>query len=762
MKCPRLSRIIINSVLLGSVLFPLVLLGGCAPRYLEKTPSAILRYPYIPVDPKELEAYQSQLAVDPYHLQAAKARFWVAQYSFNRAQWDSAEKQFLKIIKKHSNSEWAPVAGIMAARCQVKLNKSLAALAGLQRVQDRYGSQIVSRQAVEALAKKIINDELTLAELARVRAIYPETAWSKQALFVTGKRNLDMGNPDLAIKFFGQFLLQYPRSMFAPMAKELMEKAVRIVPVSRRRIGCLLPLTGPYAPYGNAIHQGLELALETINRYCDENEQLSLAVVDTLGTMTGALAGFRRLAEKEKVMVVVGPALSNSVKVLLPELNKHKVCLITTSAAEAGLPEASPYLFRYMLTNQEQGKAMAEYVVLRKNYRRIGIINGEAPYDRSLAEAFEEKAQQLGGEITAHLEYPRGATDFKTQMMALGGIDPGILKDLKVRQRKVMERLVEIIAYESHSILVLRPEKEATPGPAPTLVPDKRVAIIRFTETGSQTQKEKLGKLFTEKISYALAPRGGVKVLTQAKTFQAIRELGLSTLAMSQSDRQKLADALDVQYLLVGQIRQLGEEQVNLPGEPLPIRYEIKVDLMNALTGKVLKKFKKEWVKSIPPEQNVKDMEAIYLPVPARDAILIASQLAFYDLKVAIFGCDAWLTPKFIRQAGPELKQAVLATGFWPEDPSVRCKEFITQFERKFKTHPSLLAVQAYDALYLIEQVLAGIQKTNIGRADFQKQLLRTNGFRGVTGKTVVGPNGEIKREAVFLKMYNKKLQRVQ
>jgi ABC-type branched-subunit amino acid transport system substrate-binding protein/TolB-like protein len=759
-KCSRLKQIIIPSLFLATIAFSL-LLGGCAPRYLEKTPSAVLRYPYIPVDAEELAAFQTQLSSDPYHPQIAKARFWIAQHTFNRAQWKSAEKKFRSIVKKYPNSEWAPVAGIMAARCQVKQNKRLLALAGIRRVHDKYGSHSSIASGVEALAKKIINDELTLAELAQVRATYPNTSWAEQALFVTGKRNLDVGNPDLAIKSFEQFLVLYPGSAFAAMAKELMEKAVRIVPVNRRRIGCLLPLTGPYAPYGQTIRQGLELALESVNRFRDENEQLSMTLVDTRGTTSGALAGYRQLAEKEKVMVILGPALSSSVKVLIPELDRHKVTLITTSAAEIDLPGKSPYLFRYMLTNQKQGEAMGEYVVLRNDYQRIGIINGEALYDRSLAEAFANKVQQLGGEIVARLEYPRGATDFKTQMIALGGVDPGFLKDLKVRQRKSMEKLVERIAYESFTTILPPLEAEPTPGPTPEAVPDKRVAIIRFLETGSQTQKERLGKLFTEKLSYALAPREGVKVLTQAKTFQAIRELGLSTLSMSKSDWRKLAETLDVQYLLIGQVEQLGEERVHLPGEPLPIRYAIKVNMVNAINGKVLKKFEKEWVKSIPPEQNVKDLEAIYLPVPARDAILIASQLAFYDLKGAVFGCDAWLTPKFIRLAGKELNKSVLATGFWLEDSSGQSKEFVTQFENKFKTQPTLMAVQAFDALHLVGNVLGNIQKVNVGRGDFTRQLLQSSGFVGVTGKTVVDQNGEIGREAVFLQMKNRKLRRV-
>ncbi|MCD4813577.1 penicillin-binding protein activator [bacterium] len=738
----------------------LFLNNGCAPRYLEKTPTAILRYPYIPVEKQELESYRAQISASPYSPGVDQAKFWIAQDAFNRLQWNQAQKQFSAVLKKYPNSSWAPAAGIMTARAQVKLKRNLAALAFLAKLEKNYPQQTAMQTAANQLVHKIINDELSLSELARVRVTYQKTPWAEQALFVIGKRNLDFGNPDQAIKFFEQFLKQYPLSAFVDVARELMEKAVRIVPVNRTRIGCLLPLSGSYAPYGKTIQNGLELALDEINRFRDENDYLKLAVVDTAGTTAGAVAGFKRLAETEKVIAIIGPALSESVKALVPELKRKKVTVLTTSAAEPGLAAHSPFLFRYMLTNQDQGEAMAEYVVLRKNLQKIGILNGEAAYDRSLAEAFSEKVKALGGEIVARLEYSRGATDFKTQMMALGGVDPGYLKDLIVRERKQMERIVEKISYTSQQYLVPK-VIDPTPPATPVVLPEKRVAIIRFAEEGDRTVREGLGKLFTEKISYALAPRNGVEVLTQAKTFKGIKSIGLSTLGLGKYEWRKIGEALNADYLIVGSIRQVGEETVHLPGEPLPIRYTVKARLVHAASGAVKKSFKETWIKSIPPDKNVKDMEAIYLPVSARDAVLVASQLAFYDLKAAVFGSDAWLSRKFFRQAGRETDGAVLATGYWPDAPSKRNQEFVMRYENLYKVQPTVLAVQAYDALFLISHVLKQIVRPNANQEDFQRVLAAVKIFSGMTGRIRISPDGEIRREPIFLKIKNKKLKQV-
>ncbi len=739
-------------------------LAGCAPRYLAKTPNAVIAYPYMPVTPQELNNYKALIAISPRDPNAVKARYWIAQDAFNNSQWNKAERGFLKVYKRFSYSEWAFPAGLMAARARVKREKNLEALALLGDLRNIPDSSTEMATAVQTLAGKIINDELNLAELARVRATYPTTDWNQQALFVTGKRNLDGGNPNAAIQAFTSFIDLYPESKFVSLAWELMGKAARIVPVNRNRIGCLLPLSGAYAPYGKTIQQGLELALEEINRYRSEGKYLGLVPIDSKGTTDGAVAGLQRLMDLEKVMVVIGPALSSSVKALIPVLKKRHIPVISPAASESRLAARSDYLFRYMLTNQEQGEAMAEYAFLRGNCRRIGILHGSARYDRSLAEAFESKFQELGGEVAARLEYPQGAADFRKQMLDLGGVDPGRLKDLEVRERKNLERLLENVAY--HSAQRIAPhlkdskdsrDKKVTPAP----ISRKRVAIIRFAEQGDQTQEQALGKWITEKFSYALAVKPGLKVLTQKETFKALKNLGLSPLSLSPQAWKSLGESLGVQVLVLGQVRQIEDNPSTKPGVPIPIQYQIDIRLVRARDGRELKHFSKKWSKSIAPEENTKDIEAIYLPVPAQDAVLIGSQLAFYDLKVPIFGSDTWLNSKLLRQGAEVLDGAVFATGFWPDNPAARSRDFVEHFETRFSTRPSLLAVQAYDVFYLVAAILKQIRGPKVSREDFQRRLLKVRAYKGVTGRAIVEPDGEIRRAPVFLELHKGKLRQV-
>lgn len=733
--------------------------AGCAPRYLEKTPASALRYPHIPVSGEELEQFRADTAARPHDPETVGSRFWIAQESFNRSEWQAAERQFQAIASKYPHSDWAAPAAVMAARAQVKDQRPLLAVSGLDKLLAMNGLSALAISTAQALIRQIINDELGLADLARVRASFPGTAWEEQALFVSGKRTLDQGNPDAAVKLFEQFLAAYPKSEFAPLALDLKTKAQQLVPVNRFRIGALLPLTGLYAPFGQTIRQGLELALRQVNLSRPADEQLSLATADTAGNTAAALQAFEELVNREKVMAIIGPVLSNEARTLLPSLEKQRVTLISPSAGDPDLAGASPFFFRYMLTNQQQGEAMAEYVVLRRNLQRIGVINGETAYDRSLAEAFEAKARKLGAEVIGRVEYAPGTTDFKTQLLSLGGVDPGLTKDLQVKERKRLEQIAETAALQYHHLLV--PEAQVTPTATPVPIPVRRVAIVRFVEAGEQAQKEELGKLATEKVSYALAAKIGLKVLTQAETFRGLRQLGMSSLTVDAGETPAIGNALGVGYVVLGKVTQTGDKGAPAPGEPQFIEYQIEIKLLRASNGETLRQATYNFTKSIPPEQNLKDLEALYLPVPARDAVLIISQLAFYDLKPQLFGCDAWLSPELFRQAGPELEGAVMATGYWINEPSGRNQDFVKDFETAYSARPTGLAVQAYDALKLVAQVLAGMRGVQPQRQDFQKQLNGLREFPGVTGKASADAAGEIRREAVFLKYEQRTLKPV-
>lgn len=751
----------------GAGLALLTALAGCAPRVFVRTPEDVARYPYLSVSPEELANAKAVLVLNAKDPQAPFSQVLVALDAYQRQDWTRALQASLELKKRYPDSIWRPAADLLAARSQIKLKAYLPALAQLHALsRTPAGQQADFAVAVRNAARSVINDALDAAGLAQVQADYPGSPWAEQAMFVSGKRTLDEGRPGPAVELFSRFLAAYPHSEFAPAARQLMEKATVLVPVDRLRIGGLLPITGPYAPFGRAIQRGLELALAQVNAQRPADQSLVLTVVDAEGGTLDAAAGLRQLAETDRVLAVIGPVLSTSVRALLPELDRWRLPMISPSASDPDLVGRSPYFFRYLLTNEQQGEAMAEQVVLREGIKRIGLLHAQDRYDRSLADAFAAKAVQLGGEIVARADYPPGTTDFKEQMLALGGVDPGRMKSFEVEERKALDRGLERIVHDIAGRIApaaLIASQTPIPLPKATPIPEVRAAILRFAETGDQTKQEQLGRMITERFSYALAAKPGLEVLTQRQTLDALGGAGLAPEAVGAASYRKAGEALEVPYLVLGEVAQKGTAVVVTPtaAEATPFTYTLTVRLVEASGARELKRYTLDWVKRVPPGANLKQIEAVYLPVSFEDALQIAPQLAFYDLPARIFGPDAWLNAGPSRgESGESLNGAVVTAGFWPDDPDGAVQAFVRQYEAAYLETPPVLAVQAFDALRLLAKVLGDLPRS-AGREQVTEQLRRVQGFPGITGTARVEPNGEVRRPAHFLIFKNGQWQKV-
>ena len=85
--------------------------------------------------------------------------------------------------------------------------------------------------------------------------------------------------------------------------------------IQAARIGVLLPLTGPYARYGNDALRGIRMALASLGF----NHSITLRVEDTASDAATAVAAYKRLAD-ESVNMIIGPLLADTTEALLPHL----------------------------------------------------------------------------------------------------------------------------------------------------------------------------------------------------------------------------------------------------------------------------------------------------------------------------------------------------------------------------------------------------------------------------------------------------------
>ena len=126
--------------------------------------------------------------------------------------------------------------------------------------------------------------------------------------------------------------------------------------------------------------------------------------------------------------------LSENVKAATVVAEKYQIPLFTPTASTPGLAESSDYVFRNALTRGIEARFLADYAVNRLGLRRIAVLYPLESYGFELRDQFSAEVESYGGEIVAKVPYDRSQTDFKEQILELGGISDDKLQRLVKQQ----------------------------------------------------------------------------------------------------------------------------------------------------------------------------------------------------------------------------------------------------------------------------------------------------------------------------------------
>ena len=222
-----------------------------------------------------------------------------------------------------------------------------------------------------------------------------------------------------------RFLSDYPDHPAAQEAEDLLHNLSERLDVNRGRVGVILPLSGPAAPAGERVYQGIQLAL----RHALERSphlRIQLAIRDSKSTARNigkTLETVEDLIAKEKVVTLIGPLFSLSTEAAATVADRGKTPILTPFAVRTDMKNSTPWLFRNSLTNRLQSLGIAAYAVQELGIRNFAVLFPDDNDGRQLASAFADIVRNLGGRVVKSIPFPPDANDFGPQMRALGGLD---------------------------------------------------------------------------------------------------------------------------------------------------------------------------------------------------------------------------------------------------------------------------------------------------------------------------------------------------
>jgi branched-chain amino acid transport system substrate-binding protein len=185
------------------------------------------------------------------------------------------------------------------------------------------------------------------------------------------------------------------------------------------KIGCLVPLTGKGAEWGQTAKISMEMAVEEINANGGIGGlPIDLICYDTQTLEPEGLKAFSRLVERDKVLAISGPCFSSVFETIAPQLDRLKTVINSYCSAKPGLSAMSKWAFRNTLTSDKQLKPVVAAWVEEYHPKKVVII-----YDAEDAVSKAEGVSVLpalfkahGVEVLESLSYRTNDTDYSAQV----------------------------------------------------------------------------------------------------------------------------------------------------------------------------------------------------------------------------------------------------------------------------------------------------------------------------------------------------------
>ena len=192
------------------------------------------------------------------------------------------------------------------------------------------------------------------------------------------------------------------------------------------KIGVAEALTGGAAQYGIAIRNGFQLAADEINAKGGVGgNKLALVIEDEQGKKEEAINVFKKLIFQDKVLMIYGPTLSNSMFAAGPAANAAKVVVFGTSNTANGITDIGPFVFRNSVMESDVLPVTVATAVKHYGIKKVAVIYGnDDAFTKSGYDVFKKVLETQKIPVTTTETYVKGDVDFKAQLTKIKGGSP--------------------------------------------------------------------------------------------------------------------------------------------------------------------------------------------------------------------------------------------------------------------------------------------------------------------------------------------------
>jgi branched-chain amino acid transport system substrate-binding protein len=194
------------------------------------------------------------------------------------------------------------------------------------------------------------------------------------------------------------------------------------------KVGAYVSLSGDDSAFGTDTREGIELAIEEINKTGIKGKPMKVLYEDDKSKPEEATNKVLQLIDRDGVIAVLGEVASSRSRAGGIVANREKIPMITSASTHPDVTKDRPYVFRVCFTDDVQGKMGAQFVAGTLGKKKVALLfASDDLYSSGLANEFRAEAKKLGMEIVLEKSFLKKETNFTTYINELKAANPDII-----------------------------------------------------------------------------------------------------------------------------------------------------------------------------------------------------------------------------------------------------------------------------------------------------------------------------------------------
>jgi len=193
-------------------------------------------------------------------------------------------------------------------------------------------------------------------------------------------------------------------------------------------VGYYGDLTGDTATFGTSTKEGIELAVEEINRQPPLGRPIEIRTEDDQGKSEQAVSVVTKLIAQDRVVAVLGEVASTNSLAGAQVCQREGIPMITPASTNPQVTQVGDFISRVCFIDPFQGSVMAKFAYNTLKARRAAVLwDNKSDYSKGLLQFFKETFKSLGGQITSEPSFAKGDSDFNPQLNAIKQTRPDVI-----------------------------------------------------------------------------------------------------------------------------------------------------------------------------------------------------------------------------------------------------------------------------------------------------------------------------------------------